>query len=92
MLWHKITAVYKHVEGVAMVTTQLQSLDTVLHADTVAWCTGLQDGDFLACGTYQLHEDTGCRKGGVHLYNLYYEMNETGLSVIMCTYTHTNIL
>ena len=43
----------------------MQSIDTVLFADAVAW-----NGDLLACGTYQLHEESKVRKGSVLLYLL----------------------
>ena len=48
-----------------MAVTHVQSLDTSLYADAVAW-----NGDVLACGTYQLQEDAGIRNGGVLLYRL----------------------
>ncbi len=46
-----------------MAVTHVQSFDTLLYSDAVAW-----NGDLLACGTYQLQEDVGVRKGGVLLY------------------------
>lgn len=48
-----------------------QTFDTYLFADCVAW-----NESILACGTYQLHEESKTRKGGV----LIYELNEDKLT------------
>ena len=53
----------------------MQSIDTVLFADAVAW----NHGDLLACGTYQLHEESGVRKGSVLLYLLEENQNVNGV-------------
>ena len=41
--------------------------DTGLSADSVEWYGG---ENILACGTYQLHEASGERKGAIQLYKL----------------------
>ena len=47
-----------------------QELDTVLHADSVEWCRHNKSESVLACGRYQLKEETRERIGGVLLYAL----------------------
>ena len=55
-----------------MSSSLLQTLDTVLYADAVAWNQSL-----LACGTYQLQEEERVRKGGVLLYKLLKGTNDS---------------
>ena len=54
-----------------MAVTCMQSVDTVHYADTVSW-----NGELLACGTYQLKEETGNRIGGVSLYRIEHNNDE----------------
>lgn len=60
----------------------LEVVDTVLYADTVEWCKDIRYASILACGTYQLVEDTGIRKGGVQLYELKNDNKTRGLKII----------
>ena len=53
-----------------METRVYQQLDTGLHADSVEWCRHSKSGNVLACGRYQLNEETRERTGGVLLYVL----------------------
>ena len=57
-------------------------VDTVLYADTVEWCKDTRYANILACGTYQLIEDTGIRKGGVQIYELKKNNKTKGLKMI----------
>ncbi len=50
----------------AAAAAHVQSLDTGLCADAVAW-----NGELLACATYQLDEKVDKRRGGVLLYRLH---------------------
>ena len=53
-----------------METRVYQRLDTGLHADSVEWCRHSKRENVLACGRYQLNEETRERTGGVLLYVL----------------------